>query len=122
MRHEILLGTERRRRWSDEQKLEILAEVGRNGWSVADVARRRDLTRQHIYQWRRELRRKRLWPRAEATMFLPVEIEGADISAVVPGAGSCEITVVLRNGRQIRCGSGFGEADLVRLIRAVEAA
>ncbi len=122
MRHEILLGAERRRRWSDEQKLEILAEVGRNGWSVADVARRRDLTRQHIYQWRRELRRKRLWPRADATTFLPVEIEGSDIGAVVPGAGSCEITVVLGNGRQIRCGSGLGEADLVRLIRAVEAA
>ena len=65
MRQEVLLGAERRRRWSDDEKLGILAEVARNGWSVADVARRHDLTRQHIYQWRRELRRKPLWPRSE---------------------------------------------------------
>jgi transposase len=31
-------------------KLSILAEVNVNGWTLADVARRHDLTRQHIYQ------------------------------------------------------------------------
>jgi transposase len=122
MRHEVLLGTERRRRWSDDEKLAILAEVARNGWSVADVARRHDLTRQHIYQWRRELRRKLLWPRAEATTFLPVEIDGTDTGPMAPGTGSSDITVVLRNGRQIRCSGGIGEDDLARLIRVVEAA
>lgn len=122
MRHEIFSGTERRRRWSDDEKLAILAEVARNGWSVADVARRHDLTRQHIYQWRRELRRKLLWPRAEATNFLPVEIDGTDTGPEALGAGSSDITVVLGNGRQIRCGSGIGDADLARLIRVVEAA
>jgi len=122
MRHEVLLGAERRRRWSDDEKLAILAEVARNGWSVADVARRHDLTRQHIYQWRRELRRKLLWPRAEATTFLPVEIDGTGTRPAAPGTGSSDITVVLGNARQIRCGSGIGDADLARLIRVVEAA
>lgn len=31
MAQEILIGVERRRRWSDERKLEILAEVGVDG-------------------------------------------------------------------------------------------
>ncbi len=125
MRHEVILGTERRRRWPDEQKLEILAEVARNGWSVADVARRHDLTRQHIYQWRRELRRKLLWPRSEAATFLPVEMDDA-ASAPATTATTCaerfEVTVVLRNGRQIHCSGGIGDGDLARLIRVVEAA
>ena len=60
MRDGLVVGVERRRRWTDEDKLAILAEVGVNGWTVADVARRHDLTRQHIYQWRAEMRRKGL--------------------------------------------------------------
>ncbi|NPC89880.1 transposase [Gluconacetobacter entanii] len=40
MTQEILIGVERRRRWSDERKLAILAEVGVDGASVSDVARR----------------------------------------------------------------------------------
>ena len=45
MRQEILTGVERRRRWSDEEKWRILAEVGMDGASVAAVARRHDITR-----------------------------------------------------------------------------
>jgi transposase-like protein len=36
--------------------LAIVEEVGIDGLSVSDVARRHDITRQHIYQWRAELR------------------------------------------------------------------
>ncbi|WP_220791440.1 hypothetical protein, partial [Gluconacetobacter tumulicola] len=31
MRQEILIGVERRRRWSDEQKMRVLSEVGVDG-------------------------------------------------------------------------------------------
>ena len=55
MRDGVVLGVERRRRWPDALKLEILGEVGVNGWTVSDVARRHDITRQHLYQWRRAL-------------------------------------------------------------------
>jgi len=34
-----VLGVERRRRWSDAAKLEILCEVNTNGRTLADVAR-----------------------------------------------------------------------------------
>ena len=68
-----VLGVERRRRWPDAVKLLILAEVNTGGWSLADVARRHDVTRQHIYQWRRELRAKGLSRGGDAPTFLPVE-------------------------------------------------
>ena len=60
MREGVRLGVERRRRRTDEAKLAILGEVGVNGWTVADVARHHDVTRQHICQWRGEMRRKGL--------------------------------------------------------------
>ena len=124
MRDGVVLGLERRRRWTDEAKLAILGEVGVNGWTVADVARRHDVTRQHIYQWRREMRGKGLWPAADATVFLPVEMPAAQEAgtAAEPGARPAEITVVLRNGRQLRCAGGIDDAALSRLVRLLETA
>ncbi|WP_434605505.1 transposase [Acetobacter oryzoeni] len=49
MTQEILIGVERRRRWSDERKLAILAEVGVDGASVSDVARRRGNLTEGLY-------------------------------------------------------------------------
>ena len=54
----ILAGPERRRRWSDEQREGILAEAFRPGVRVCDVARRHDVARSLIYQWRRAARRQ----------------------------------------------------------------
>ena len=122
MRDGVVLGMERRRRWTDEAKLAILGEVGMNGWTVADVARRHDVTRQHIYQWRREMRRKGLWPAGEASVFLPVEMAAVPEAATAPGGTAAEITVVLRNGRELRCPDGIDDAALSRLVRLVEMA
>jgi transposase len=122
MRDGVLVGIERRRRWTDEAKLAILGEVGVNGWTVADVARRHDVTRQHIYQWRGEMRRKGLWQVADAALFLPVEMAAAPEVSTEPGGTAAEITVMLRNGRQLRCPEGIGEAALVRLVRLLETA
>jgi len=119
MRDGLVLGVERRRRWTDEDKLAILAEVGANGWTVADVARRHDLTRQHIYQWRGEMRRKGLWPQTDEPSFLAVEITAPSEEA---GSAAAEITVVLRNGRQLRCPCGIEDATLTRLVRLLETA
>lgn len=119
-----VLGVERRRRWSDEEKLAILARVGVGGRTVADVAREEDLTRQHIYQWRQELRRKGVWARSEEVMFLPVDPFPApepDVQAAAESAAST-VEIVLRNGRRLLCDDGIEDRHLARLIRLVEAA
>jgi transposase len=51
MRGEIL-GVERRRRWSTDEKLSIIMAVGVDGATVTQVAQRHDITRQQIYAWR----------------------------------------------------------------------
>ncbi|MBL3702117.1 transposase [Sulfitobacter sp. BDSS02] len=53
------LGVERRRRWSQDEKLEILSEVGVGvgGASVTQVAQPHEITRSQIYGWRRDLKK-----------------------------------------------------------------
>jgi len=53
-RMEILTGVERRRGWSDEEKLSILEKAAVTGANIADVARQCDLKPQQIYTWRKK--------------------------------------------------------------------
>ena len=120
MRQEILTGVERRRRWSDAEKRSILAEVGVNGARVADVARRHDLTRQHIYQWRAEFRR-RGESLTEETGFLPVEMTPEN-SVPSVAAATTPVEIVLVNGRRLRGIEGLSPSGLAQLIRVLEGA
>jgi transposase len=56
MKAEILVGPERRRRWSAEEKAGIVAEATVADARVADIARRHGVSRSLIYTWRREAR------------------------------------------------------------------
>lgn len=125
MRVEIL-GEERRRRWSDEKKLDIVMSVGVNGATVTEVARRHDVTRQQIYTWRSELRRKGLLLPPASPAFLPVDIPVArSPSGVHKDADdglSAEVELQLCCGRSLRFGRDIDTAILTRLIHAVETA
>ncbi|WP_080951329.1 transposase [Neorhizobium galegae] len=68
-RIEIMSGTERRRRWSDEAKLRILAEADEPGARIGDVARRHDIHPGQIRLWRQSFSYA-----DRPTVFLPVEI------------------------------------------------
>ena len=120
MRGEIL-GLERRRRWSDDEKLAIVLSVGVNGATVSQVAQRHEIRRQQIYAWRYELRRKGLLTPDDATLFLPVDITSPP-GACAPEASLALVEVVLRNGRSLRVDAHVDAAVLTRLIQAVEAA
>ena len=52
----VFSGPERRRRWSDEERLRILTEAFSPGAKVAEVARRHDVSTALIYTWRRKHR------------------------------------------------------------------
>lgn len=52
----LFSGPERRRRWSEEERLRILSEAFAPGACVAEVCRRHDISSALIYTWRRKLR------------------------------------------------------------------
>jgi transposase len=52
----LITGVERRRRWSLEERAQILAAIDEPGAVVAEVARRADVSTSLVYKWRREAR------------------------------------------------------------------
>ncbi len=124
MRGEILVGAERRRRWSEDQKLSILAEIGVNGATVTQVAQRHEIMRQQIYAWRHKMRRKRVLGDKDTAAFLPVELDKGDVMAA-PSALASEargVDIILTNGRRIRCVAGADDGTVMRAIRIAEVA
>lgn len=126
MRGEIL-GVERRRFWRDEDKLEIVMSVGIGGATVTQVAQRHEVTRQQIYAWRHELKKKGLWSPEGGALFFPLDIPvAAGVPVAQPPAveAPSPITVELRlrGGRSLHFDSAVDPVAMTSLIRAVEAA
>lgn len=80
-RTEVVARVSGRRRWSDEEKLEILAEVFRPGVRVCDVIARREVSSSLIYTWRKQLREGKL---ACSMPSLPVFAEAQVAEPAVP--------------------------------------
>lgn len=73
VRGEVRSGIVRRRRWSAEEKGRIVAEATRAGVVIAVVARRHDLTPQHLSNWIRAAKDGRIaLPAGDEAMFVPV--------------------------------------------------
>ena len=51
----VFSGPERRRRWSDEQRLQLLTEAFASGACASDVARRHEISTGLLYTWRKKL-------------------------------------------------------------------
>ncbi|MCC6919345.1 MAG: transposase [Alphaproteobacteria bacterium] len=138
MRGEVLGRVERRRRWSAGEKLAVVMASLEPGAVVATVARRFDVTRQQVYDWRRAARRGDLGMPGGVVGFVEVvaetpahgaaiEAEAAPIarppeSATAPIVTAPVVTVeiVLVGGRVLRAPAGLPTAELRRLIGAVE--
>src|SRR5260370_3688317 len=88
---DIRVGVGRRRRWRAEDKGRIVAESYAPGAVVSEVARRHDITPQHLFAWRKAARAGRLTlPAEEAPMVGtggPIREVGA-AEAATNGAGS----------------------------------
>jgi transposase-like protein len=121
---EIITGVERRRRWRLEEKLRIVAEVEQPGASFADVARRYEVSRGLLWNWRRQVRRGELVPEPMPA-FLPVQIT-ADPPVAVPTPlqaaappETARVEITLPDGTCIRVGADVGLATLRRVMTAV---
>jgi transposase len=123
-RMEIITGRERRRQWSDDEKLRLLEEASGPDVSAAEVARRHDILPQQIYTWRRQFRAAHPVS-SETISFLPLgvmaddAVQGKRTPRQSPGG---QIKIGLTNGRTLWTDVGIDSDVLRRLIRAVEQA
>jgi transposase len=70
---EIITSRERRRRWSLEEKLRIVAEAEEPGARIAQVAARHEVYPSLLFNWRRQVREGRLG-RGCVPQFVPVQL------------------------------------------------
>ena len=123
---EIITGRDRRRRWSDADKLRIVAEAEAPGACFAHVAQRNEISRGLLWNWRSQVRRGAL--RAEpAEAFLAVRLSSEPMSigrtepnpATPSRAGADQIEVDLADGSRLRVGAEVSLAALRRVIAAL---
>ena len=109
-RIEVITGVARRRRWSVEEKLRIVAESLRAGASVSLVARRHGLRSNQLFRWRKMAREGAFGPLPANPPFVPVRVIGDEVppplrsSSVPPSAevssaiGHSLVEIELANG------------------------
>ena len=124
---EILTGRERRRRWSAEDKLRIVAETEEPGACVKQVAARHDVYPALLFAWRRQVREGRL-TRPQVPIFIPVETERPVSAAIsLPSAppprtvasAVGRIEIELGDGSRVRVDDGVSLVTLRRVISAL---
>lgn len=124
----------RRRRWSDEDKVRIVAECEAPGSSVSLVARRHDLNTNLLFSWRRRLRGRR--GAAGAVGFVPAVIAPQEVAGdratelrrdpapdVLSGASARppgRIEIVLGELPRIIVEEGVSASALARVIGVLE--
>lgn len=129
-RLEVLEGPSGRRHRSKAERARIAVEGMMPGASVTEVARRHDVTRWQVYDWRRQVKDGRLVvPEDVAALppFAELEVDAPEMpppaaaapaSTSAPG-GSIEIAV---GDIVVRASTGADQDHLVRVLRAARMA
>ena len=126
-RVEVITSVERRRRWSVQEKLRLVAESYRAEGGVGVVADQAELHRSLLQRWRRQVRDGTLVAeRQGAPSFVPLAIDdgaAAGAPALVAGvphdAVRRLIEIDLPNGCRVRVEQDIPTAALRRIIGAL---
>jgi transposase len=120
-RHQIsrleVVDTGRRRRWTDEEKLRIIAESLSGSRMASATARRHGISRQQIFTWRRLHREGRL---GAPSGFMAAKIISEPLPQVAEPVSS-RIEIVTAKGRRIIINRGSDIEAVLRLLRGIEA-
>ena len=135
---EIITGRDRRRRWSLQDKLRLVAEASEPGAMIRAVAARHGVSESLVVTWRRPARQGLLGPGVGEAGLGPVQTlmptgtaltlpddrpglasqpASATRSSCVPGL----IEIDLGGGRQVRVGRDVNLAALRRVLAALRA-
>lgn len=125
-RLEVISGTGRRRRFTEDFKAQVVEETLAPGAVVSDIARRRGLTPQQVFTWRRQARQLTVHTESKTTRFVPaiVEVAMPPAPARTPErkrtrqSGSIEVEI---QGMTVRIGRGADAKTIAAVLRAVKA-
>lgn len=119
-RIEIITGTGRRKSWTVEEKMRLVAEASTGRGSVAAVSRRYGVCRSLLYRWRLAVAGDA--PGMADEPFTPVVVaQGPHPTAPQPpGPRFGMVEIALRNGRVLRVAEDIAPSRLAGLASALE--
>ena len=128
-RLEVITGTGRRRRFSENDKARIVEETLVAGAVVSEVARWHGLTPRQVFTWRRQARRLAVRSVAVEAQFVPAVVEASlPERAVQRGrkrsrrvdrtSGIIEVEI---EGETVRVGRGAEAKTVAAVLRALKA-
>ncbi|QMW21620.1 IS66-like element accessory protein TnpA [Sandaracinobacteroides saxicola] len=94
----VFAGPERRRRWSQDERLRILQEAFAPGACVSEVARRHDVSTSLVYAWRKQFAPP-LTPVDEGLGFAEAVVTEAHGPVPAAGASGAVVIVEMPRGR-----------------------
>jgi transposase len=110
----LITGGERRRRWSSEERAQILAAIEEPGAVVAEVARRADICTSLVYKWRQEARSA-----AGACGFAQVVVKDPPPSSARSGEPEVGAILVEMKDARIRIGANASSALIAATLKAL---
>lgn len=119
---EVITSVERRRRWSRDEKLRIVAESSRPGRTASQVAREHGIAPGQLFIWRRQLLAEAIAHGVGSDGFVPVEIANEHSAAALPGsvrAFERPIEIRLPNGIVIGVSTAVEVEPLRRVLAAL---
>jgi transposase len=116
-RLEMITGTGRRRRFSEDDKARFVEETLAPGAVVSHVARRNGLTPQQLFTWRRQARERA--GTSKAVSFAPVVVATGPVPDIGTEAATIEVVI---GAATVRVPPGADATMLKLVLRAVKAA
>ena len=119
---EVITSVQRRRRWSRDEKLRIVAESAQPGRTSSQVARDHGIAPGQLFIWRRQLLAEAIANGVGVDRFMPVEIANERAAAALSGSargGEHAIEIRLPNGIVIGVSDGVEVEPLRRVLTAL---
>ena len=114
-RIEVLSVTDtgRRRRWTDDEKVRIVEESHRDGETVAEVARRHEISRSQLYDWRYRYKHGLL---GGGAFMRVLSVEGGPSTTDRPRSSSPAMTIDLGERCRVTVPADFDMTAVARLL------
>ena len=120
---EVITSVERRRRWSRDEKLRIVAESARPDRTASQVARDHGIAPGQLFTWRRQLVAEAIANGVAADGFVPVTIANEPVPGASSGMAASRdehaVEIRLPNGIVIAVSNAVEVEPLRRVLTAV---
>jgi transposase len=114
--HLEVVETGRRRRWTEDEKLRIVAESLSGSRLVSSTARRHGISRSLLTTWRRQFRVQPHRAGESCTEFVPAVVLAESPASSPPALSSTRMEIVVSRDRRIIVDAGVDVAALARVL------